>query len=280
MSRSPRGGRRASVTGPTGRRRPGWTTPDRGAGPHPTVLHRAEVSADLRTLHQVGGRRGRRLLPGPVEPRQGRPLHPRRELHRARARGRSTSRTASSPGRPSRPTTPRSGPDRPEYEPRGCPRGAAFSWYTYSPTRVRYPYVRGVLLRDVPRGQGPHCGDPVRGLGATSSSDPRAGQALQVRPRQGRAGPRHLGRGGRDRRRRPRAHDQEVRARTGSPASRPIPAMSMVSHAVRRPVRQPDRRLDAVASTTGTPTCRSPRRRSSATRPTCPSPATGGTPAT
>ncbi|MGY4964607.1 hypothetical protein [Streptomyces sp. 900105245] len=38
------------------------------------------------------------------------------------------------------------GPDRPECEPRGCPRGAAFSWYTYSPTRVRHPYVRGVLL--------------------------------------------------------------------------------------------------------------------------------------
>ena len=41
---------------------------------------------------------------------------------------------------------PTVGPDSPEYEPRGCPRGAAFSWYTYSPTRVRYPYVRGVLL--------------------------------------------------------------------------------------------------------------------------------------
>jgi nitrate reductase alpha subunit len=27
---------------------------------------------------------------------------------------------------------PSVGPDRPEYEPRGCPRGAAFSWYTYS----------------------------------------------------------------------------------------------------------------------------------------------------
>src|SRR4051794_20677611 len=38
---------------------------------------------------------------------------------------------------------PSVGADRPEYEPRGCPRGAAFSWYTYSPTRVRYPYVRG-----------------------------------------------------------------------------------------------------------------------------------------
>ncbi len=41
---------------------------------------------------------------------------------------------------------PSTGADFPEYEPRGCPRGAAFSWYTYSPTRVRYPYIRGVLL--------------------------------------------------------------------------------------------------------------------------------------
>ena len=41
---------------------------------------------------------------------------------------------------------PSVGPDSPEYEPRGCPRGAAFSWYTYSPTRIRYPYVRSTLL--------------------------------------------------------------------------------------------------------------------------------------
>ena len=41
---------------------------------------------------------------------------------------------------------PTTGPDSPEYEPRGCPRGAAFSWYTYSPTRIRHPYVRGQLL--------------------------------------------------------------------------------------------------------------------------------------
>ncbi|MER7542665.1 nitrate reductase subunit alpha [Spirillospora sp. NPDC127506] len=41
---------------------------------------------------------------------------------------------------------PSVGPDSPEYEPRGCPRGASFSWYTYSPSRVRYPYVRSPLL--------------------------------------------------------------------------------------------------------------------------------------
>ncbi|GAB3720091.1 molybdopterin-dependent oxidoreductase [Nocardiopsis nanhaiensis] len=51
-------------------------------------------------------------------------------------------------------------PDRPEYEPRGCPRGAAFSWYTYSPTRVRYPHARGVLV-DMYREARERLGDPV-----------------------------------------------------------------------------------------------------------------------
>ncbi|MCK0116215.1 nitrate reductase subunit alpha [Isoptericola sp. S6320L] len=55
---------------------------------------------------------------------------------------------------------PSVGPDSPEYEPRGCPRGAAFSWYTYSPTRVRYPYVRGVLL-EAYRAARSRTGDPV-----------------------------------------------------------------------------------------------------------------------
>ena len=34
----------------------------------------------------------------------------------------------------------------PPYEPRGCQRGASFSWYLYSPLRVKYPYMRGALL--------------------------------------------------------------------------------------------------------------------------------------
>ncbi len=55
---------------------------------------------------------------------------------------------------------PTTGPDFPEYEPRGCPRGAAFSWYTYSPTRIRYPYVRGALL-DYYREAKERLGDPV-----------------------------------------------------------------------------------------------------------------------
>ena len=34
----------------------------------------------------------------------------------------------------------------PPYEPRGCQRGISYSWYLYSPIRVKYPYVRGALL--------------------------------------------------------------------------------------------------------------------------------------
>ena len=55
---------------------------------------------------------------------------------------------------------PSVGADRPEYEPRGCPRGAAFSWYTYSPTRVRHPYARGVLV-EMYRAAKARVGDPV-----------------------------------------------------------------------------------------------------------------------
>lgn len=56
---------------------------------------------------------------------------------------------------------PTTGPDMPEYEPRGCPRGAAFSWYTYSPTRIRYPYVRSVLLDAFREARARHDGDAV-----------------------------------------------------------------------------------------------------------------------
>lgn len=37
-------------------------------------------------------------------------------------------------------------PSLPPYEPRGCQRGISFSWYLYSPLRVKYPYIRGALL--------------------------------------------------------------------------------------------------------------------------------------
>jgi len=34
----------------------------------------------------------------------------------------------------------------PPYEPRGCQRGISYSWYLYSPLRVKYPYARGALI--------------------------------------------------------------------------------------------------------------------------------------
>jgi nitrate reductase alpha subunit len=42
---------------------------------------------------------------------------------------------------------PRTRPDLPNHEPRGCSRGASYSWYLYSANRVKYPMVRGRLLR-------------------------------------------------------------------------------------------------------------------------------------
>lgn len=40
---------------------------------------------------------------------------------------------------------PETNPDMPDFEPRGCPRGASFSWYLYSPHRIKYPYLRREL---------------------------------------------------------------------------------------------------------------------------------------
>ena len=42
---------------------------------------------------------------------------------------------------------PRTRPDLPNPEPRGCARGASYSWYLYSANRVKYPLVRGRLLK-------------------------------------------------------------------------------------------------------------------------------------
>ncbi|WP_333841095.1 nitrate reductase subunit alpha [Pelomicrobium sp.] len=42
---------------------------------------------------------------------------------------------------------PRTRPDMPNHEPRGCARGASYSWYLYSGNRLKYPMVRGRLVR-------------------------------------------------------------------------------------------------------------------------------------
>lgn len=72
---------------------------------------------------------------------------------------------------------PSTGPTMPEYEPRGCPRGAAFSWYEYSPTRIKYPYVRSVLL-EAYREAKERLGDPVDAW-ADVVSDPARAKAYK-----------------------------------------------------------------------------------------------------
>jgi len=103
------------------------------------------VSADLRTVTKVGGREGDIFY-------RDRWSHDKvvRSTHGVNCTGSCSWKVYVKDGiitwESQQTDYPSVGPDSPEYEPRGCPRGAAFSWYTYSPTRVRYPYVRGVLL--------------------------------------------------------------------------------------------------------------------------------------
>src|SRR5436305_5049266 len=108
-------------------------------------FQRGDTSADLRTVHQIGGRsadvfyRDRWAYDKVV-----------RSTHGVNCTGSCSWKIYVKDGiitwEAQQTDYPSIGPDKPEYEPRGCPRGASFSWYTYSPARVRYPYVRGTLL--------------------------------------------------------------------------------------------------------------------------------------
>ncbi|QXT64377.1 nitrate reductase subunit alpha [Tessaracoccus palaemonis] len=124
---------------------------------------------------------------------------------------------------------PSTGPDRPEYEPRGCPRGAAFSWYTYSPTRVRYPYGRGVLL-EMYREAKARLGDPVEAFREVSTDPLKRRRYQQAR-----------GKGGLVRITWDEALEIAAASYINTIANygpdrlvsfSPIPAMSMVSHAI------------------------------------------------
>ncbi|MFL0805127.1 MAG: nitrate reductase subunit alpha [Agarilytica sp.] len=56
---------------------------------------------------------------------------------------------------------PRTRPDLPNHEPRGCPRGASFSWYIYSANRLKYPKIRKHLLQLWREAKSTHS-DPVK----------------------------------------------------------------------------------------------------------------------
>ena len=106
---------------------------------------------------------------------------------------------------------PRTRWDMPNHEPRGCARGASYSWYLYSANRVKYPMVRGRLLEAVARGA--RC-TPAAGrrLGLRSSRRRCPPQSYQERARPGRLRALQLGRGQRDDRRGQHPHDQAARA--------------------------------------------------------------------
>jgi len=65
----------------------------------------------------------------------------------------------------------------PPYEPRGCQRGISYSWYLYSPLRVKHPYMRGVLIDLWKEARASH-GDPVEAW-ASLVEDPEARKRWQ-----------------------------------------------------------------------------------------------------
>jgi len=65
----------------------------------------------------------------------------------------------------------------PPYEPRGCQRGISFSWYLYSPLRIKYPLIRGALI-DAYRAKKEETGDPMAAWKALQE-DEKARRAYQ-----------------------------------------------------------------------------------------------------
>ncbi len=188
-----------------------------------------EVSDDLRTLHQRGGRDADTFY-------RDRWSHDKvvRSTHGVNCTGSCSWKVYVKDGiitwEAQQTDYPSVGPDRPEYVPRGCPRGAAFSWYTYSPTRVRYPYVRGVLLEMYREAKARHGGDPVLAWREIVSDPDKARRYKRAR-----------GKGGLVRASWDEAVEMVAAAHVHTidawgpdrvAGFSPIPAMSMVSHAV------------------------------------------------
>ncbi|HEU4543711.1 MAG TPA: nitrate reductase subunit alpha [Jiangellaceae bacterium] len=188
---------------------------------------RAEVSDDLRAVFRHGGREGDAFY-------RDRWSHDKvvRSTHGVNCTGSCSWKVYVKDGiitwESQETDYPSVGPDRPEYEPRGCPRGAAFSWYTYSPTRVRYPYARGVLM-DMYREARARLGDPVFAWADVVGDPERRRRYQQAR-----------GKGGHVRVSWDEAIEMVAAAhvhtiKTWGPdrvaGFSPIPAMSMVSHA-------------------------------------------------
>jgi nitrate reductase / nitrite oxidoreductase, alpha subunit len=116
-----------TTVGPEGSRKPALGTPAEElllrAGRH---FRKGRIGADLRTLHQVGGRDADSFY-------RDRWSHDKvvRSTHGVNCTGSCSWKVYVKDGiitwEAQQTDYPSVGPDRPEYEPRGCPRGAAFS---------------------------------------------------------------------------------------------------------------------------------------------------------
>lgn len=123
---------------------------------------------------------------------------------------------------------PRTRPDLPDHEPRGCSRGASFSWYIYSANRLKYPKMRGHLMQMWQEARAKHQ-DPVDAW-ASIVEDPV--RAREYKQRRGKGG---FVRASWDDVNELIAASNIYTAKTYGPdrvtGFSPIPAMSMVSYA-------------------------------------------------
>ncbi|WP_145491147.1 nitrate reductase subunit alpha [Yersinia aleksiciae] len=79
---------------------------------------------------------------------------------------------------------PRTRPDLPNHEPRGCPRGASYSWYLYSANRLKYPMMRKNLIQLWRAAKVLHS-DPVEAWGSIVGDRVQAKSYKQARGRGG-----------------------------------------------------------------------------------------------
>ena len=123
---------------------------------------------------------------------------------------------------------PRTRPDLPNHEPRGCSRGASYSWYLYSAARLKYPMIRSRLLKLWRNARAKHA-DPVDAWGSIVSNPVISKEYKQVRGHGG------MVRASWDEVNEIIAASNVYTAKTYGPdriiGFSPIPAMSMVSYA-------------------------------------------------
>jgi nitrate reductase alpha subunit len=75
---------------------------------------------------------------------------------------------------------PRTRPDMPNHEPRGCARGASYSWYIYSANRLKFPMMRKKLLKLWRAAKQLH-GDPVKAWAAIQSDESKRREYQKAR---------------------------------------------------------------------------------------------------